>query len=62
MINLSETTKKLDKEDGEKIIPPMMNNTFFGNEKKEKDIFKKVSVISKKTFLIGLSSVKMIFS
>jgi GH24 family phage-related lysozyme (muramidase) len=55
MISLSETTKKLDKEDGEKIIPPMMNNTFFGNEKKEKDIFKKVSVISKKTFLIGIS-------
>ena len=55
MINLSETTKKLDKEYGEKIIPPMMNNTFFGNEQKEKDIFKKVSLISKKTFLIGIS-------
>ena len=55
MINLSETTKKLDKEYGEKIIPPMMNNTFFGNEQKEKDIFKKVSLISKKTFSIGIS-------
>ena len=55
MINLSETTKKLDKEYGEKIIPPMMNNTFFGNEQKEKDIFKKVTLISKKTFSIGIS-------
>ena len=61
MIYLSETTKKLNKEYGEKIIPPMMNNTFFGNEQKEKDIFKKVSLISKKTFSIGISINKIFY-
>lgn len=49
---LSETTKKIKQDIGEKEIPPMLDNTFWGNREIETQSLKKISVINKKISLI----------
>ena len=61
-MSLTDTTKKIKQNIGEKQIPPMLDNTFWGNKETEIKSLEKISVINKKISLIEKSIKRIVKS